>query len=43
MFAGWNEGRLQSYLLDITKDIFLYKKPEADHLLLDDIKDEAPR
>ena len=41
VFAGWNEGRLQSYLLDITKDIFLYKKPDADHLLLDDIKDEA--
>ena len=41
VFAGWNEGRLQSYLLDITKDIFLHKNPDADGLLLDAIKDEA--
>ncbi|QKJ30915.1 NADP-dependent phosphogluconate dehydrogenase [Mucilaginibacter mali] len=41
VFAKWNEGRLQSYLLDITKDIFLYKAPGTDHLLIDDIKDEA--
>jgi 6-phosphogluconate dehydrogenase len=41
VFADWNNGRLQSFLLDITKDIFKYKAPGADHLLLDDIKDEA--
>ncbi|HEK20958.1 NADP-dependent phosphogluconate dehydrogenase [Mucilaginibacter sp.] len=41
VFADWNEGRAQSFLLDITKDIFKYKTPGADHLLLDDIKDEA--
>lgn len=41
IFAQWNAGRLQSFLLDITKDIFAYKAPGADHLLLDDIKDEA--
>ncbi|AYL98351.1 MULTISPECIES: NADP-dependent phosphogluconate dehydrogenase [Mucilaginibacter] len=41
LFAKWNEGRLQSFLLDITKDIFKYKAPGTDHLLLDDIKDEA--
>jgi len=41
IFAEWNEGRLQSFLLDITKDIFKYKAPGTDHLLLDDIKDEA--
>ena len=41
IFADWNEGRLQSFLLDITKDIFKYKAPGTDHLLLDDIKDEA--
>ena len=41
VFTQWNEGRLQSFLLDITKDIFAYKAPGADHLLLDDIKDEA--
>jgi len=41
VFAQWNEGRLQSFLIEITKDIFSYKKPGEDHLLLDDIKDEA--
>ena len=41
IFAEWNEGRLKSFLLDITKDIFKYKAPGTDHLLLDDIKDEA--
>jgi len=41
LFASWNEGRLQSFLIDITKDIFAFKKEGADHLLLDDIKDEA--
>jgi 6-phosphogluconate dehydrogenase len=41
VFAEWNEGRLQSFLLEITKDIFKYKAPGTDHLLLDDIKDEA--
>lgn len=41
VFAQWNEGRLQSFLLDITKDIFTFKAPGTDHLLLDDIKDEA--
>ena len=41
IFKQWNEGRLQSFLLDITKDIFVYKTPGADHLLIEDIKDEA--
>ncbi|HVW96074.1 MAG TPA: NADP-dependent phosphogluconate dehydrogenase [Mucilaginibacter sp.] len=41
VFTEWNEGRLKSFLLDITKDIFKYKAPGTDHLLLDDIKDEA--
>jgi len=41
IFTQWNEGRLKSFLLEITKDIFAYKAPGADHLLLDDIKDEA--
>jgi len=41
IFAKWNEGRLQSFLIEITKDIFSFKKPGEDHLLLDDIKDEA--
>lgn len=41
VFAQWNAGRLQSFLLDITKDIFKFIAPNTDHLLLDDIKDEA--
>src|ERR1700761_2564530 len=41
IFAEWNDGRLTSFLLEITKDIFKYKTPGTDHLLLDDIKDEA--
>ena len=41
IFHQWNQGRLQSFLLEITTDIFAYKQVGADHLLLDDIKDEA--
>lgn len=41
VFKKWNEGRLQSYLIEITRDIFDFKKPGEDHLLLNDIKDEA--
>jgi 6-phosphogluconate dehydrogenase len=40
-FRQWNEGRLQSFLVEITRDIFAFKEPGADHLLLNDIKDEA--
>jgi 6-phosphogluconate dehydrogenase len=41
VFEKWNEGRLSSFLIEITRDIFTYKAPGADHLLVDDIKDEA--
>ncbi len=41
VFVKWNKGRLQSFLLEITTDIFAFKNPEGTHLLLDDIKDEA--
>ncbi|SFQ59034.1 NADP-dependent phosphogluconate dehydrogenase [Hymenobacter arizonensis] len=41
VFTNWNSGRLQSFLIDITKDIFAFRAPGTDHLLLDDIKDEA--
>lgn len=41
VFDQWNKGRLQSFLIEITKDIFKFSEPGADHLLLDDIKDEA--
>lgn len=41
LFVKWNDGPLQSYLIEITRDIFAFKEPGADHLLLDDIKDQA--
>jgi 6-phosphogluconate dehydrogenase len=41
VFQQWNKGRLQSFLLEITSDIFAFKNPGANHLLLEDIKDEA--
>lgn len=41
VFAGWNKGRLQSYLLEITANIFSYKEDGAEGFLVDSIKDEA--
>jgi 6-phosphogluconate dehydrogenase len=29
VFAGWNKGELNSYLIEITKDILAYKSPEG--------------
>lgn len=39
-FAEWNQGELNSYLIDITKDIFTKKDAEG-HYLIDVILDEA--
>ena len=39
-FSDWNAGELNSYLIDITKDIFT-KKDEEGHYLVDVILDEA--
>ncbi len=41
VFEKWNEGVLQSYLLEITRDIFNYKESGGYNYLVDDIKDEA--
>jgi 6-phosphogluconate dehydrogenase len=41
IFDQWNKGRLQSYLIEITAEIFSFKNGNTDHLLLDDIRDEA--
>lgn len=41
VFKDWNEGRLQSYLIEITRDIFTYKKKGTDYPFFNDIKDEA--
>jgi 6-phosphogluconate dehydrogenase len=40
VFSNWNNGKLRSYLLEITADIFLYQNADGG-LLLDQIKDEA--
>ncbi len=41
IFKRWNEGRLLSFLLEVTHKVFEFKNPDTDNLLLDDIKDEA--
>ena len=41
VFSGWNAGRLQSFLLEVTSQVFAYKEPGSASLLLDGIKDEA--
>ncbi len=41
IFEKWNEGRLRSFLIEITTEIFSFKNTDSDHLLLDDIRDEA--
>lgn len=41
IFDQWNKRRLQSFLLEITAEIFSFKNTGDNHLLLDDIKDEA--
>ncbi|HLW33231.1 MAG TPA: NADP-dependent phosphogluconate dehydrogenase [Aequorivita sp.] len=41
VFKKWNEGRLESYLLDITRDIFAYRKEGEDTILLETIRDQA--
>ena len=41
VFDQWSKGRLQSFLLEITAEIFSFKNEVGSHLLLDDIKDEA--
>ncbi|HEX6846479.1 MAG TPA: NADP-dependent phosphogluconate dehydrogenase [Chitinophagaceae bacterium] len=41
IFDRWNKGRLRSFLLEITAEIFTFKNPDSGRLLLDDIRDEA--
>jgi 6-phosphogluconate dehydrogenase len=40
-FRKWSDGRLKSFLIEITRDILAFKEMGSDHLLIDDIKDEA--
>ncbi len=41
LFKEWNDGRLQSFLMETTRDVFAYKVPGTGEWLLDSIKDEA--
>ncbi len=41
VFAEWNRGDLESYLIEITRDIFSAKDPDADGWLVDHILDRA--
>lgn len=41
VYKKWNEGKLQSYLIEITSDIFLQPDDKSDGWLIDMILDEA--
>ena len=41
VFARWNKGHLDSYLIEITRDIFGYKDPETGKPMVDLILDAA--
>ena len=41
VFAEWNRGELDSYLIEITRDIFSAKDPDTGNALVDVILDEA--
>jgi 6-phosphogluconate dehydrogenase len=41
VFSGWNAGELDSYLIEITRDIFSVMDPETGHALVDLILDKA--
>ncbi|HKL79584.1 MAG TPA: NADP-dependent phosphogluconate dehydrogenase [Mobilitalea sp.] len=41
VFLSWNKGELNSYLIDITADIFTKKDPETGRYLVDLILDRA--
>lgn len=41
VFEKWNDGRLKSFLMEITKDVFRFVDEKTGNLLVDEIKDEA--
>src|SRR5262245_20000209 len=41
VFGRWNQGPLESYLIEITRDIFAYRDPESGQPLVDRILDAA--
>ena len=41
LFEKWNNGRLKSFLLEVTRDIFKVKDEKTGNFLVDMIKDQA--
>ncbi|MCE9553488.1 MAG: decarboxylating NADP(+)-dependent phosphogluconate dehydrogenase [Planctomycetes bacterium] len=41
VFDTWNRGELESYLIEITRDIFSVKDPDTGNYLVDMVLDEA--
>ena len=41
VFAQWNKGELDSYLIEITRDIFTVKDPDTGEFMVDRILDKA--
>jgi len=41
VFAEWNKGELDSYLIEITRDIFTVKDPDTGEFMVDRILDKA--
>ena len=41
VFKSWNESELESYLIEITRDIFTVKDPETGNFLVDQVVDTA--
>jgi len=41
VFSEWNRGELDSYLIEITRDIFSVKNPDGSGYLVDKITDKA--
>jgi len=41
IFKKWNEGELQSFLVEITSEIFLQRDPKSNDRLIDNILDKA--
>ena len=41
VFAEWNRGELDSYLIEITRDIFTVKDPDTGDFMVDKILDKA--
>ncbi len=41
VFAEWNRGELDSYLIEITRDIFSVKDPDTGDFLVDKVLDRA--